>query len=168
VLLRVYESQGDPSTEHSLHAGTDHNGRLCGLPFRIFSLHITVLKCTQCPNVCRQNLRLSFVDLRESGKLFNLCTRNLKLEFTSSDDPEDDWPSARFIFSLCVSLLSNLLSSAYECLLLPFPKSPSSLFYETELFDKDQPSHLSASFCAVSPNVFIGDLHDNISFSALR
>jgi hypothetical protein len=89
--------------------------------------------------------------LRESGKLFNLCTRNLKLEFTSSDDPEDDWPSARFIFSLCVSLLSNLLSSAYECLLLPFPKSPSSLFYETELFDKDQPSHLSASFARSRP-----------------
>ena len=49
VLLRVYESRGDPSTEHSLHAVTDHNGRLGGLPFRVFSLRFKAH--TQCPNV---------------------------------------------------------------------------------------------------------------------
>jgi hypothetical protein len=38
--------------------------------------------------------------------------------------PEDDWLSARFIVSLCVSVLSSLLSSAYECLLLQFSKIP--------------------------------------------
>jgi hypothetical protein len=44
VLLRVYESRADPSTEHSLHAVTDHNSRLGGLAFRVFSLHIIVSK----------------------------------------------------------------------------------------------------------------------------